>query len=747
MATLKLYKNTKITPDKNFLVEDVEQYLATFSPIIIPEFLYIKHDLSLSINVDIDASENLNPFQETSINYVSIQNPEDSKPVYYYVVDKKYLANQTLRLSLEMDTLNTFQGYYTFDKKTNIIREHRDRFYNEKIIDSSSKETYAMKIDEVDEGYQPILYNNENTPLGFSPCYLVFRSNNKADPDIGATAPVYDVLLAYDKPVEKTLNYYQIDLSKVKTNETVNYFFGGVCGFNTYENGDLMAYGSSALTVSSYCLVNQGTYFILYELFKKSDGKVGKTRIYNYDKDTNLYFTIGRNVYTCNNNTKDEILADNFDSLYTNVNSKCTIITPDSVTEKIVCNSVSTLDITDSKLNKIIWFPFDLSTRVNSLAHSKTINWISKQDFTAATYIVLPTDFKTPFLNQKGYTNPFRTKLKYHSTTDDLRNDLNESKLYNSSFNLPLFVFDSFEYPIYPEYFDYSYLKEIIKLQGTYSIITAYMTSTFNNTFYFDYSNLIKYKDNYKMSNYPYLMNINRNNEIPLVSSDYIYYMKNGYNYDVKAKNRQILGSALNLVGTAASLATPFVGSFSYSGGYKIKDPVSEVEHYRRGEWEFKRSDSPISLIYAAQAINNIGTNITNMVAAEQTFNQKQQEMENKGISVSNTDCVDLMKTYTNQQMKFINKKVSDKMYKLLADLFYYQGYASAEQKVPDTHSRQWFNFLKCEAVLNNTYNLERKYIENIKQRYSIGATILHHKDSTWDFEQVKANNEIWMGA
>ena len=110
MATLKLYKNTKITPDKNFLVEDVEQYLATFSPIVVPEFLYIKHDLNLSINVDIDASENLNPFQETSINYVSIQNPEDTKPIYYYVVDKKYLANQTLRLSLEMDTLNTFQG-------------------------------------------------------------------------------------------------------------------------------------------------------------------------------------------------------------------------------------------------------------------------------------------------------------------------------------------------------------------------------------------------------------------------------------------------------------------------------------------------------------------------------------------------------------------------------------------------------------------------------------------------------------
>ena len=249
------------------------------------------------------------------------------------------------------------------------------------------------------------------------------------------------------------------------------------------------------------------------------------------------------------------------------------------------------------------------------------------------------------------------------------------------------------------------------------------------------------------MSNYPYLMNINRNNEIPLVSSDYIYYMKNGYNYDVKAKDRQIRGSVLNLVGTAASLATPFVGSISYTGGYILKDPISEIEHYRAAGWEFKRSENPVSLVYAAQAINNIGSNITNMIAAEQTFNQKQQEMENKGISVSNTDCVDLMKTYTNQQMKFINKKVSDKMYKLLADLFYYQGYASAEQKVPDTHSRQWFNFLKCEAVLNNTYNLERKYIENIKQRYSIGATILHHKDSTWDFEQVKANNEIWMGA
>ena len=133
-STLTLYFNSILNPEKNYALDDgnghrtIEQYLSSLTSLIINDFQYIKHSLSLSIKLERGQHGLMMGANSQDLNYVKIQNGTEN-PCYYFVINKTWKSVSTIELVLAMDTLNsfTYNDDYLINKKTQINRQHKDR--------------------------------------------------------------------------------------------------------------------------------------------------------------------------------------------------------------------------------------------------------------------------------------------------------------------------------------------------------------------------------------------------------------------------------------------------------------------------------------------------------------------------------------------------------------------------------------------------------------------------------------------
>ena len=121
MSTIKIYK-TNITPDRNALVDDLSTYLSSLTPAYSNDtFQYIQLSTDISIKVELNQE-----MQTEEIgNYVDLF--QDNKHFYFFILKSSWKSTKTIELSLSIDSVNTFKNDFTFNKKTNIIRQHKDR--------------------------------------------------------------------------------------------------------------------------------------------------------------------------------------------------------------------------------------------------------------------------------------------------------------------------------------------------------------------------------------------------------------------------------------------------------------------------------------------------------------------------------------------------------------------------------------------------------------------------------------------
>ena len=81
-------------------------------------------------------------------------------------------------------------------------------------------------------------------------------------------------------------------------------------------------------------------------------------------------------------------------------------------------------------------------------------------------------------------------------------------------------------------------------------------------------------------------------------------------------------------------------------------------------------------------------------------------------------------------------------MESILDDLFYYGGYISNEQKIPNVKSRYWFNYLQASLVIEETNNLTEEIENDIKEKFENDVTFLHYRQNKFDFKQEMENIE-----
>lgn len=807
MSTIKLYRNCKILEEKNFQVDDIEQYLATLTPVkSFDNAQYIKMGLDAEVKVNLDQTY-LDKQWTNMYNYCSIELDDGGQDnTYYYFIRKmQWISKDAIKLILHLDVLNTYKDQVKLTDKTTINRMHKDRFvnkinrtythtgylddviewdwditedeaigkatftlgvdfvgypiekkdvlfqvnqepYNINLWDVSRntvdntititvyfqqtvipQETYGIfidtliltrRIDFTDEGFNPVLYKKSDEVIydaSTMKWYLMYKTQQ----DISAeTTQAVNTYLLPESPI--LLKYRSSDPDNVLT--TANYITGST-QYLIIVNDEQAIYNS----LDMYGSVNGTDWSFVKHLDKNKGGANLTTWIKLIKSGNNIKATYcvstGRTYQETELGEYAKVRFGNYDRLFYKENTTSGPLKvwnfSGSATQVVTLKSINDINRTDATIIKIIELPYcpctikkeaDGSFILNNYEstiweYNSGVGYLEQRNYTINTQLKgVLTPETNPLLELYCTTNTINTA--------SLRNDTYESKLYHSAFHHFKYVYDSFNYSINLENYNESYLSEKGKWEIDYVV-----ANTCNTRFLFNFNNM-HFK--YSTQDYDTIMCCSRNNEVTITNSNYLQYLRTGYNYDQKNKSIAITQS---LLGTGTHLAQGAVTGAFTGGG---------------------------SVGAAAGALIGAGAGITNTVMSiiqtERSFEQKQVEMKNQAGSVSGADDLDLLRYYANDnKMKLCLYELSNNTKERIADLFYYCGYKCDYQDVPNTNSRYWFNFIQCDPVYdcdNTTAKMSKDQKDELTNKYREGVTVLHHH-TTWDFDQVKENWEL----
>ena len=768
MATsvVNFYKNDILTPGRNAMYAASEQasgfstWLSNSLKRTITDFQYVKHGLNISIKIDANQVIINKDIPDYPYNYVSITNSDDGRTFYYFIMNIEWVSQNTVRFILSIDSVATFWDDLDFNEKTTILREHKDRFYQKDIIDAGA--TLVRKIDEEPEGINPIqvkqseltitdaniddlswylIYKTEQdaSKLNENPvkCYLCASEDLKIDQATGDTSITLGNL-------NKNYTYFFLDTE----NNTNSGFSVTTTSTNTFTLDEVSGGSTAKVLVIRYD--NTEAKWFVGSLFYDNNDVYTKNKRILYADSVVLTFINGLTqgyYYTLNKDITDYY---EYRYLATISNRYLTGTSGD-----VYIKSIKTLDKTDTTIMKIIntpYCPINMTKTNNIWSFPDTWEYSREQQ-----YLKLK-DLDSEFLRSiRTLTLPNTTyKIIDTNKLTGLRNNDLESKIYHSDITSLSFIYDSFLK---------SYRREacITNEEPTVEIKFKQSNNIISNMLFdFTPGNGQGYKQIEAFEN---ILPCTRNNEVTIYSSDYLNYMRTGYNFDKKANSlslsQSIINSGIGLIGTGISaglqlgnitkgnlIATDKALSEQFGSDYlktgKADDYILQTYKnikYTSGTNSIATNQMLGLGINAAQAVTNT---IYQSLQQANSLKAKQANLAIQKASVSGSDDLDLMKYYSGNKLVMYEFGPTDVIKNNICDVFYYTGYAVNKQEMPNMFSRSNFNFIQCDPIFTtaSTNKFIKPYLEDIKLRFNLGVTVYHNAD---DFDQVKENLEVWL--
>lgn len=806
-SKLKIYQ-TAITPKKNMVVDDIDIYLSKLTPTIdIPDFQYQKIGLDIEIKVPADQS---NVGNNALGNYVSIE--QDDRVYYFFIMGAEWKNPMCVGLNLSIDTLNTFDKDLEWSPQTLIKRRHKDRFYNIPIAENKSThtKTFVRNIDRMKEGIQLPFINKESATIeqytgektGLLDWYLIYQTRKDLKPD-DISSPV-DCYVCTNKqlPLRDDGRRKEIVYTKQFLTENRSMYF------TTNENskGVINVDGVDYELGKEYTMVVEvdgpsgviiGKRTLLGVMFFRS--KVDDELYYGflYNDKVNCEFEIngttvpvesdqlsaakpieritiatpvdiyGRDFYF-NKMISDSVTFKQSDALEAPVgyNEFWFLSTLEEVKEKATTHtpvksgikyikSFEEVDKTDSKLMKIIKLPYSPAT------YNAYYDEDYDRDFFFFDNTIWEVDEDERLLRLK----PTKTTVELKSNVEEIdligrfteNIQLNEweregifnkfeSKLYSSEFYIYKFVYDSFAKDIALERIRafYNLPSSVKDLKFP---IEFKVTNTINSKMAFKFD--IPLYD--EVVDYEKFLIINRNNEEPIYSNDYVNYIRNGYNYDMKAKNIANASAGVSLGLQAAS--TVAASLVPYSSGGKV---ISNLAAKDRAGTGYRGAIGALTLSNAYTTAISQGSSLTSGVVStisgimerENQMKGNLQNLSQQSTVVQGSDDVDLLSYYNKNKLEIKIYAPIEQYQKMLTTLFHYTGYADATRDFPTMHTRREFDYMQCEAVFyGEETSSYADYLEDIKARYAAGVTRFHNilpkEGGLWHFSQASENIEL----
>lgn len=715
-SSVVILYNVAFTKEQNALMDDIGEVLdeehstevATFSDVQL-----VKHGLDITLKLPM-TQELVN---RPTFNYVHIMDRGNTIHHYYYVIDVEWTAENTIKLVLSMDTLNTFNYmiFNHFTDHTKITREHKDRFYKPTGYVKGNGGQVLRKVDKIDEGLQGLVkYKKDDTILDENDLkwYIVYATNQ--DTSLTNPQPVnvyfvpeddYDVIFMEEEyELSQLINrrHYGIILM---TNGSFN--ISGDSYTNTSTEKHMLIINQSdrvvvyKLNISNFSISTTGNVYDQADIIRFSQVTYATSDIYAQITDPDSFVNVSTQTREEWYNSTDKTYR-KYDEYGTST-----------------IDGFDKIDRTKSYLIKIIecpYCPIDINQMfTQGKIGSIYTNEVSTDYIYMLKLIDMNSDYSMNLTNynigELSYTIPASNDATFNTLT------LNrESKLYHSDLYSYQFVYDSFvlDYPL-------ENIKQNVA-SATYApyTITYKQTNTINSNLLFkvNHFSLVEADKTDLLGN---VLVCSRNNEVPIYNSSYLDYLRTGYNYDVKARNRQTaqdwIGVGLNTVGSAVSFGVSSVKQGSLAGLAGVS--------------------------MATSAISGITSAIFNRINANEQIARKKSEAKATAVSVSGSDDLDLMNYYLGNKLHNVTYDITDGTKSAVFDLFYRNGYASNRSAIPDLDTRVMFNYIQCEAYFNNEDNpVWKDYLADVKARFELGVTVFHRYT---DFKQTKENWETWV--
>ena len=710
-AQVKLY-NVGFNSNMNCVVDNIATYLTGTATTVITYDNVMYQKIELDMEIKLPISESL--VERPSFNYVSILNQDGQRPFYFFVRDVQWLSQQGIKVLLSMDTLNTFQDLLVFSNNTKITRQHKDRFYQE-YYDTQRPQLATRKIDLPSEITGLTKYRTNSTSISGNTnlkWYLVYAN----DPDETGVGDNNEPVAGYVMPSE-SIKFYGLhstygpqyfntgdtgDIYLIKENVTLT------LTTTTNQTVTLQTTGTQTYYISTVPM-NVGNYFNVIGKGDKSTQSYGCTAI-GFSGLVHL-------SYYPKAQASDLLSLATSTFIQVARNSDTALVCTSSGAYNV--DSINEIDRTSTSLIKIIecpYEPFNLVAKddgylLNDGLYVNLVSNLKKTPVTALKLDNLTQEFLTSLSNYtlSDFTCIIPLAKDRHFTKKDAKY---ESKLYHSDFHNVIFNYDSFIKDIPLENVEPSSITNP-KLSIQYKQAN---TITSNLGFKFTV------KDGTQKVNdvfAEYLL-CNRNNESQIFNSSYLNYLRNGYNYDTKAKNLQTAQSWVNTgVSVAAGIASTIIGI--HSGGVATALGVSLI----------------------TSSVSSVANNIFSTIQADNSLEQKINEAKNTTNTVKLSDDLNLLNWYSDNKLMATTYDLSDTQKNNVFELFYKTGYACNETGIPNVNSRHRFNFLQCTPDFTTKANpIWQEYINDVIARFELGVTYFH---TYHDFEQQYENWESWL--
>lgn len=724
---IELFANVKISLIKNFAVDDIYNYLNNIGSQdyrVINNLNYFKQKLETSILLELGQAAL--DFEGKKWNYCRITNGTE-KAAYYFIIDMEWRSKEVVALKLRMDSIATL-GLLPLTDKTLVHRQHKNRY---KVIGGRA---YPI-IDKISEGLTPVLYKNYSDrkieALNGMKWYIAYITDNNPSPtaytqinpvkryyipEYGADFPTGDTFRTVLSDYEDN-KYYIFSTYALKTNAIevkIDDVDDGVLTYGITHNKSAIGESFQFLqvralwpdlryTVKSFTRYIDGT----------TSWEIVRAGTCNYVEFRNPPYKM--HVYKSDSNTNTAIVNSNL-IMYAPVYNQ-------------YAHGLDSIDLTNSKIIKIVeipYAPFKCEGRINEkdIVIDANVD-VALGVITNTQLIKLRDNSDIEYLEGKVIYND----IPFYAIYDTLYNAYNnvfekygepnpsyETKLFSTEFYNAKFVYDSFSY-----LFDFSLANMFRYVQNEkYENFefTIKPSESIGRDFLFDFSDYI---DITGVDDYPTILPIKRNNEVSLYSSDYINYMRTGYNYDVKARETRDIFS---MIGAGVSGAKGVLQGAEEGGAGAIIGGLSSL-------------------------VNTIPSLLEQSLLQDNAMEKQLAILRHQKANVSTEDDLSLMHYYTKGgQAKLVQYTPSDIIREGIHKLFFYSGYNCEYMEKPNLFSRLRFNYIKAEIDIDETsnawksLNVPKEVIDDYKERFRLGLTIFHEYDGTYDFEQQYENWE-----
>lgn len=701
-STIVLY-TTNITPERNCKVDDIATYLESCNKMTIGSFQYSKILLDDTIKLDWNQNELPNfPF-----NYLSIKKSDDinDKTYYYFILNNNWRSQNTVELQISLDTINTFWNELSWTAKTNITRQHKDRFL-QKARDTSGTTRFQRIIDDYDEGITPVKFlksekkmNDNNKPD--IDWYLIYKSNPNADTTL-------DCLLCVDGDYEIPVLMNGLNPAALSLNST--YYIDGADGDISYSTRGGIATVIGLNKEFKALYINKDSTGTVKVIGVAADEQNNK-ELDSFDD----YFDVGtRRLHNESANLRTIPRQDTTPAFlsYDNLINDYEVLDINYIGQNKV-RLLKDVDRTDTKLVKIIKMPYAPFETLDEF------QWRVVFDYNRPPFLrlaELDTEFLTQ-INQDTFSELQRTLTNTYIDSLPVHDITMESKLFNSNFYGIRYYYDNFE----KEFLLERYSPKSTNTQNIYATIKFKQSNNISSNSLFDFE--LTNANYNEPTVYGRYMMANRSQELAIYTNDYLNYIRNGYNYDKKIKSAQNTANKIGLAASVVGATASFVSSI-WTGGAGVAAGIS----------------------FATSAIASLTSTIVTIQNNEMTLAQKLEDENRKASSVSTMDDTNLLAYYNGNRLISTREQCTEQMRQALYNLFRLTGYGCNEYSIPNFNSRIYYNFVQCKAAFDeSSWRYGQDFLNDIRSRFEIGVTVYHRLNDSYDWLQEKENFESWM--